>query len=96
MENSVDNKVENKLDNSVDNKVENKIENNVETNVDVDVDVKVDLDLSGLDFKPEIDVEYLDGILFKMPDEVNQEITGNGTATTSTSIRSTTWSTTTR
>jgi hypothetical protein len=81
LENSVDNKVENKLDNSVDNKVENKIENNVETNVDVDVDVKVDLDLSGLDFKPEIDVEYLDGILFKMPDEVTQGITGGGTAT---------------
>ncbi len=75
LDNSVDNKVDNSLDNKVENTVENKIENNVETNVDVDV--KVDLDLSGLDLQPAIDVEDLDGILFQMPDHVEQGGTNN-------------------
>jgi len=43
--------------------------------------VKVDLDLSGLDLQPAIDVDHLDGILFQMPDDVNQQVYGNGTAT---------------
>ena len=77
MESSVDNKLDNDIDNSIENKVENTVENNVETNVDV----KIDLDLSGLDLQPAIDVDYLDGILFQMPDDVNQQVYGDGTAT---------------
>ena len=77
MENTVENKLENDIDNSIDNKVENTVENNVET----DVDVKIDIDLSGLDLQPAVDVDHLDGILFQMPDDVNQQVYGDGTAT---------------
>src|SRR5262249_50629203 len=75
LENSVDNKLDNKVDNSIENSVENKVEN------EVNVDVKVDLDLSGLDIQPAIEVGHLDGILFQMPDTVDQNICGDGTNT---------------